>query len=483
MSYIPNGLADRLQWVARTHERRPVVAFTVAYIALWATGNDEQARLWQQPSVLRRREDSWYTERYQGLEHGADDYDDEGMGTVYVPIDNEAVREILAYVPKERTAFDRVVPWVTAQIAAAAKTVDRERKARLEGRKTPGRGLHRLVSEYENLTSWMGAKGAALAMWAERERPDLNRMSVDEVAAALEEFEFEVADVPQGDVVYRFWDGWTIQQLGSDALKVEGELMQHCVGQYCEQVEEGRTEILSLRDPRGRPHVTIEYDPHEKAFQQIMGKQNDEPKPEYRQRVEEWLRTLGVDAWFDGMIELGHADFSEENLSDLQIVNRGMSDVRFNDADLWRASLLHVHLSRCSFSGASMGSVQLINSWALQCTFAEAELTRLRATKTQFSDTVFLDANLQDAKFVECDLAGCDFKGADVRRAVFYNCDFGTMRASLHSFGGTQARRWTSLPPYFDRDARVQFSPDAHGKALADGYARVFDHLLDEGPT
>jgi hypothetical protein len=42
------------------------------------------------------------------------------------------------------------------------------------------------------------------------------------------------------------------------ALKYEGDVMGHCVGGYCFDVESGRTQIYSLRDKKGEPHVTIE---------------------------------------------------------------------------------------------------------------------------------------------------------------------------------------------------------------------------------
>ena len=37
--------------------------------------------------------------------------------------------------------------------------------------------------------------------------------------------------------------------------------MGHCVGGYCPDVVEGRSKIYSLRDDKGRPHVTIEVQP------------------------------------------------------------------------------------------------------------------------------------------------------------------------------------------------------------------------------
>jgi hypothetical protein len=51
------------------------------------------------------------------------------------------------------------------------------------------------------------------------------------------------------------------QEALQDALKYEGEILQHCVGGYCPDVMEGRSRIFSLRDEDGRPHATIEVEP------------------------------------------------------------------------------------------------------------------------------------------------------------------------------------------------------------------------------
>lgn len=44
-------------------------------------------------------------------------------------------------------------------------------------------------------------------------------------------------------------------------LTQEGDAMGHCVGGYCPDVMEGRSNIYSLRDAKGQPHVTIETAP------------------------------------------------------------------------------------------------------------------------------------------------------------------------------------------------------------------------------
>jgi len=74
----------------------------------------------------------------------------------------------------------------------------------------------------------------------------------------------------------------------SDALKYEGDTMQHCVGGYCPDVESGRSQIFSLRDEKGRPHATIEVkagrlsgknslDEWKAAFAKTHGEEKVEP--------------------------------------------------------------------------------------------------------------------------------------------------------------------------------------------------------------
>ena len=47
----------------------------------------------------------------------------------------------------------------------------------------------------------------------------------------------------------------------SKILEYEGNKMGHCVGGYCDDVTEGKSQIFSLRDKKGEPHVTIEVQP------------------------------------------------------------------------------------------------------------------------------------------------------------------------------------------------------------------------------
>jgi hypothetical protein len=55
-----------------------------------------------------------------------------------------------------------------------------------------------------------------------------------------------------------------------DALKYEGEILQHCVGGYCPDVISGKSRIYSLRDESGRPHATVEVQPKDMGFSDLV---------------------------------------------------------------------------------------------------------------------------------------------------------------------------------------------------------------------
>jgi hypothetical protein len=127
-----------------------------------------------------------------------------------------------------------------------------------------------------------------------------------------------------------------------DALKYEGETMGHCVGGYCPDVVEGRSKIYSLRDDKGRPHVTIEVQPwrssqgeslaefearlrsdpmrseqavrdimsspqYRDSIVQIKGKGNKAPKEDYLPAVQDFVRSGN----FGKVGDLGNAGLAD----------------------------------------------------------------------------------------------------------------------------------------------------------------------------
>jgi hypothetical protein len=101
-------------------------------------------------------------------------------------------------------------------------------------------------------------------------------------------------------VVYYFDDGWFIMQLiDANDLKVEGNLMSHCVGSYCHDVAAGDTRIFSLRDPQNKPHGTIELAGSSNTIRQVKGFSNERLGGDEYDKVSEWLQSLDDVRWED----------------------------------------------------------------------------------------------------------------------------------------------------------------------------------------
>jgi hypothetical protein len=104
------------------------------------------------------------------------------------------------------------------------------------------------------------------------------------------------------DVALARANDYHVEELTEKALKNEGEIMGHCVGGYCEDVLSGATDIYSLRDPKGRSHVTVEvgrrtaddyYDAAEDALR-AERKQAHIPSDDVYQRAQEMAESQGL---------------------------------------------------------------------------------------------------------------------------------------------------------------------------------------------
>lgn len=103
--------------------------------------------------------------------------------------------------------------------------------------------------------------------------------------------------------VFEWPDGWYMAIVSPDDARLEGELMGHCVGGYCDAIRRGSSWIYSLRDPKSNPHVTLEFedygptdgnDPGSSVLEvvQIQGKSDRKPIDEYITRIREWFNSL-----------------------------------------------------------------------------------------------------------------------------------------------------------------------------------------------
>ncbi|MBY3432849.1 hypothetical protein HFN89_01495 [Rhizobium laguerreae] len=105
-------------------------------------------------------------------------------------------------------------------------------------------------------------------------------------------------DLPTGseEIVATLEGGYTVVRLLTvEALDAESAEMRHCVGDgaYDDTLTDGETILLSLRDPNGRAHVTIEI--VDNLVGQVQGKQNKPPKAKYISLIASFLRQTAYD--------------------------------------------------------------------------------------------------------------------------------------------------------------------------------------------
>ena len=225
----PNALRKRIEYVAKQF---PSVLYETAYVTAHTVGADRDAIEKDRNSGVD------FTARFSETAH-----------------QNEAL-----------------VPWVAKELNAAMREV---RKGRLGER------------EFVDLVNMLEAKLPNIAAWAEATKPDLTKLTAAEAITSAAKFEpDDAAPVPQGKVIYRFADGWTVQELTTqEQIFAEGIGVQNCLRktqygpEYLERSENGEIRIFSLRTPAGSPRVSMEFviDPSRDGggrFEQIFAKQN-----------------------------------------------------------------------------------------------------------------------------------------------------------------------------------------------------------------
>lgn len=102
---------------------------------------------------------------------------------------------------------------------------------------------------------------------------DIMQMAAGDMVGRVDDWDEELrrqqeeaqAKEGSGQIVHRFDgddQGWTVRRLrDAQEAKEEGDLMGHCVGSYGNDIESGRSQIFSLRDPQNEPHTTTEIRP------------------------------------------------------------------------------------------------------------------------------------------------------------------------------------------------------------------------------
>jgi hypothetical protein len=125
-------------------------------------------------------------------------------------------------------------------------------------------------------------------------KPDGSKMDIAAKDPQLREYVEKVYTAPSKQELLTE----ATRRLTEEGLDAEGKMMGHCVGSYCEEVSGGGARIFSLRDPQGKPHVTVEVQPSE---------ENVPLRRLFRQMPEEeqmhWLRKYELDSAKDPSLE------------------------------------------------------------------------------------------------------------------------------------------------------------------------------------
>lgn len=221
---------------------------------------------------------------------------------------------------KTRHRADPIFPWIATQLANDLKATTKKLSVMRERGEDPVATLQ----EHYRLFSDAKHAGTMLSLWYERTRPNLGEWDLRDAIKEAKAWNEEHGPIPQGEVVHELSDDWTVQKLTTqDQLSREGDVMQHCVGSYFGDVSKGKTTIYSLRDPAGRPHVTIEV--KSDRIVQIQGKQDRPPAKQYEKYVEEfkeWAEENSIstsrvpkhlEAYAEALEEYGHFDGEDDD--------------------------------------------------------------------------------------------------------------------------------------------------------------------------
>jgi hypothetical protein len=256
--------------------------------------------------------------------------------------------ELFEIFEKRHPQIDPLLPWLAREVKKGNLILETSNigsslgiptgHGGILGQLNPGRLAH--------WGDWLADKKAP-----NRQGFDLMQHDISEVSQKVIEYdewlqskenEVNVQQAKSAPVAHQYDDGWTLRKLRPEDLEYEGDAMGHCVGSYDDAVRTGRSLIYSLRDPKHIPHTTLELTPNEaecsrcgwhgkppteparcpnchfdawegspknSSIVQIQGKSDEEPKPEYQERLKQWFETFDPKErpYWDGD-EIGHLE-------------------------------------------------------------------------------------------------------------------------------------------------------------------------------
>ena len=166
--------------------------------------------------------------------------------------------------------------------------------------------LNNMLGLEESINYWkFDGKINEILDWHNSVRPDISSYSAEQAIQASDEWHKMMAGKGEGKnyeptkqelITYGpewsepDWHGWTIQKIATENdLLTEGNKMDHCVGDYCNNMLNGSSLFYSLRDPQNKPYITIETDTSGELVKQIQGRFNETPDETYQDMIKEWV--------------------------------------------------------------------------------------------------------------------------------------------------------------------------------------------------
>jgi uncharacterized protein YjbI with pentapeptide repeats len=516
MTLTPNNPASRMQHVIKqyaTSARWPILP-DVGGIVLLLTGQDRLV--------------SEYALRFSNpLRSMSPNYDNREGGWESIPALRERRDKKLAEMANYFYAVlphshprETMIPWVARELGRLDKAIVRSAKkyhASSDREWTSRANFYNDPTpvDYDEAVAELERKGPIIGMWAEREGVDLGKTDLATALVAVESYEvnYDEGGIPQGDVVMEFDDGYTIQALVTDRqLEVEGEVMGHCVGDYCQQVANAEVVILSLRDPKGKPHVTIEWRPvqpggfvgdmpgadmvHDPAafiaapsledfrkdgqFIQIRGKQNEMPAEKYRPYVQAFVnehfsanplallmvampgQTISfrdhvvkdmdfTEDWSWSGVPLDQADFSGAHLTNVTFGD--LEDVKFDGANLNKCVFDGV--VDCSFCEALLHTCHFHGDFVSRSDFREAQLESCRfrtpeQDEQRIKNVSFEDSEWYGSSWLYNSFVRCNLSGVILREPELVGVEFVECKMDGFEFQGDVEVRGVILEDYLD---------------------------------
>jgi len=207
-----------------------------------------------------------------------------------------------------------------------------------------------LKNKIPELQDWIGAMNPDISSFTPKQAIALSDEWHNMMASKGEGFAYE--PTLSENIMYGpkwsnpEWDGWTVQRVVSENdLLTEGNKrnMDHCVGSYCDDVNNRISVIYSLRDPNNKPHLTMEVEGNRwddnwnnkggGDIIQSMGKSNSEPKEVYKEMMKEFITNRSKEAGIRQKIGAFDKLEEEEYNPDIENMEEALDAICRGDSD------------------------------------------------------------------------------------------------------------------------------------------------------